>query len=292
MKKIILSVIIIFSIMTSAYCQDEAEQKEKDKPVRTPWSSGTLIDQQTSFIPEAKTFETVIQHRFGSIQSSMSDVYGIFSPGANLRIGFNYVLFKNIQVGYGLTKKNMYNDFNLKWTLLEQTRENKVPISVTLYGNAAISGNADKTYGLEYMSAFRYSYFSQFIIGRKFCEAFSLQTAVSFSHYNWLPSRGMDHDIMAWHLGGRLKFSPQSSLIFNYDLPLQIKGLSEQLDFLNHPKANLSIGYEVSTGTHAFEFFITTATGIMPQDIVVYNQNKWENGGFAFGFLITRLWGF
>ncbi len=291
MKKTIFSILIVFSLLSSAFCQDEAEQKEKDKPVRSPWSSGILIDQQTSLIPEVKTFESVIQHRFGSIQSDFSDLFGIYSPGANLRLGFNYVILKNVQIGYGLTKGRMYNDFNLKWTPFEQTRENKVPVSITLYGNFAISGNSDNSYGLNYEFGDRLSSFSQLIIGRKVNDAISLQTAVSFSHYNWV-GVGMDHDIIAWHLAGRYKFSDQSSIIFNYDLPLEIKIISEQREFTNHPKANLSIGYEVSTGTHAFQFFIATATGIVPQDIVSNNQSEWKNGGFAFGFTMNRLWGF
>lgn len=291
MKKTIFSFVFIFALLASAFSQDEAEQKEKDKPVRDPWSNGMLIDQQTSFIPEARTFESVIQHRFGSIQSSMSDIYGIFSPGANLRLGFNYVILKNVQIGYGLTKANMYNDFNLKWTLLEQTRENKMPISVTLYGNFAISGNADNAFGLDYLFANRISSFAQLIVGRKVSDAISLQTAVSFSHYNWV-NVGVDHDIIAWHLGGRVKFSPQSSLVFNFDLPLQVKIISEQREFTNHPKSNLSIGYEVSTGTHAFQFFLATAPGLIAQDIVANNKNEWKNGGLAFGFLINRFWGF
>jgi len=292
MKKTILSLLLIFFTCAAVFAQDEEKQeKAKDKPVRFPWSSGTLIDQQTSYIPTVKTFESLIQHRFGSIQSSMSDLYGIYSPGANLRLGFNYVILKNVQIGYGLTKENMYSDFNVKWTVFEQTRANKVPVSVTLFANMAISGNADRAYGLNYTFGNRMSYFSQLIIGRKVNDAISLQTAISFTHYNAVDA-SMDHDVIAWHFGGRIKFSPQSSIVFNYDLPLQIQAISEQRSFINPPKSNLSFGYEVSTSTHAFQVFLATATGIVPQDIAMYNQNDWKLGGFSVGFVITRLWSF
>lgn len=292
MKKTILSLLLIFFTCVAVFAQDEEKQeKAKDKPVRFPWSSGILIDQQTAYIPTVKTFESLIQHRFGSIQSSMSDLYGIYSPGANLRLGFNYVILKNVQIGYGLTKENMYSDFNVKWTIFEQTRANKVPVSITLYGNMAISGNADRAYGLNYTFGNRMSYFSQLIVGRKVSDAISVQTAISFTHYNAVDA-SMDHDVIAWHFGGRIKFSPQSSIVFNYDLPLQIKAISEQRDFINPPKSNLSFGYEVSTSTHAFQVFLATATGIVPQDIAMYNQNDWKLGGFSVGFVITRLWSF
>ena len=99
MKKIILSTLIVFSLLSSVFCQEDADAKKADKPVRSPWSSGTLIDQQTSYIPEIHSFESVISHRFGNI-NDISDLYGIYSPGANLRLGFNYVILKNIQIRY------------------------------------------------------------------------------------------------------------------------------------------------------------------------------------------------
>ncbi|MDA3904883.1 MAG: DUF5777 family beta-barrel protein [Bacteroidales bacterium] len=292
MKRKIFSFLIIFTFLSVSFGQEtEKQEKEKDKPVRAPWSSGILIDQQTSFIPYVRTFESVIQHRFGSIKSDFSDLFGIYSPGANLRMGFNYVILKNVQIGYGLTKGQMYNDFNIKWTVFEQTRKNKMPISITLFSNFAISGNSDNAYGDDYQFGNRVSAFSQLIIGRKVTDALSLQTAASFTHYNWVDT-GKDHDILAWHLGGKLKFSSQSSLIFNFDLPLEVKIISEQREFINHPKANLSIGYEVSTGMHAFQFFIATSTGIVPQDIIANNHNDWTNGEFSFGFTMNRIWGF
>jgi len=292
MKRKIFSFLIIFFCLSVSYGQ-EAEKKEKteDKPVRYVWNSGTLIDQQTSYIPSVNTFESVIQHRFGSMHSNMSDLFGIYSPGANLRMGFNFVIHKNIQIGYGLTKENMYNDFNVKWGIFKQTRKNKIPISVTFFGNMAISGNPDKVYGLDYAFGNRFSYFSQIILGRKISDAISIQTAFSFTHFNSVGSL-MDHDKVAWHLGGRYNFSPQSSFVFNYDLPLKITSISEQREFMDHPKANLSIGYEVSTSTHAFQIFIATSTGIVPQDIVMYNQNDLQNRDFSIGFVITRLWNF
>ena len=72
-----------------------------------------------------------------------------------------------------------------------------------------------------------YSYFSQLVVGRKFCEVFSLQGGISFSHANMVDA-WHDHDRVGLHLSGRVKFSAQSSFIFNYDAPLKIDQISEQ----------------------------------------------------------------
>jgi hypothetical protein len=127
MKKYTCFAFIILLNFSHIMAQQEETEKEKDRPVRAPFSSGILIDNQTSLIPTEGTLEMLIQHRFNSMDNGISDLFGIYSPGGNIRIGFNYSLMKNLMVGYGLTMKNMYSDFQVKWTVLEQTRKNTSP---------------------------------------------------------------------------------------------------------------------------------------------------------------------
>lgn len=302
MKKHILLVILTAFVMIT-FAQEETE-KIIDKPVRSPFESGVLIDNQTTVIPVKRTLEYVIQHKFGTIENGISDLFGIYSPGANIRLGINYVIAKNVQIGIGATKKNMYTDFNAKWTILEQTRKNTVPIAVTVYGSFAIDGRNTSEFGSGKVShpgeqfahynfdfTDRFSYFSQLIIGRKFADWLSLQTAVSYTHYN-LTARGYDHDAIGIHFNGRIKISPQGSFIFNYDLPLKVEALSAQRDWDTHSKPNLAFGFEISTSTHAFQIYMGTADGIIPQDMMMYNYNDWKDKGLAIGMTITRLWNF
>ena len=137
MNKLFTIIILLTGFTLAAWAQEIPETAPvpaKDQPVRSPWESGYLIDAQTSKIPTKNTLEFVIQHKFGSFENKWSDLFGIYAPGANIRLGLNYVLVKNLQIGWGISKKNMFNDFNAKWTILEQTRKNTVPVSVTLFG--------------------------------------------------------------------------------------------------------------------------------------------------------------
>jgi hypothetical protein len=294
MKNTLLFVLLCLFCFTNLVAQDEvvAEEKEKDKPVRFAWESGLLIDNQTSNIPTVKTLEFVIQHKFGTVENGHSNLWGIYAPAANVRLGLNYVVARNIQVGWGISKRKMYNDVNAKWTIFEQTRQNQIPVFVTVYANAAIDGRPDEDFGLEYKFSDRYSYFSELIVGRKVTEALSLQAGASFSHANSVAEK-FDHDRVGLHFNGRMKVSPQGSIIFNYDLPLEIEAISEQRpEWNNHPKPNLSFGYEVSTSTHAFQIYMGNSEGMLLQDIMMNNFNKIEKDNFAIGFTITRLWSF
>ncbi len=111
MKRFI-TILIVLSFTGLAYGQNE-ESKPKDKPVWAPFESGYLIDNQTTVIPSAKTLEYIIQHKFGTMDNGFSDLFGLYAPGANIRMGLNYSLINNLQVGYGLTRLNMYSDFFL-----------------------------------------------------------------------------------------------------------------------------------------------------------------------------------
>ncbi|MBN1819338.1 MAG: hypothetical protein JW833_01400 [Prolixibacteraceae bacterium] len=298
MKKFLL-IIISIVLVTGVFAQEE------NTPVSEPFSSGILIDQQTTYIPDVKTLEFVIDHKFGSMTDGISNLWGIYSS-ANVRLGLNYVIKKNFQVGAGITRNKKYTDLSAKWTILQQTTNNKIPVAVALYTNMAIDGRNESVFGTSGAEIFdRFSYFSQIIVGRKFNDWLSLQAGASFTHYNYV-GPGFDHDKVGVHFNGRMKFSPQCSMIFNYDNPLKIKQISEHYTeaggWVNYSKPNLAIGVEIFTFTHAFQIYVGSASGILNQDIMMWNQteffdsqknnNKLFSDGIAIGFTITRLWMF
>ena len=312
MKKNILFIILFSLITTISFAQNEATEKtgvkEKDYPVTGAFESGYLIDAQTTVIPAKKTLEFGIQHKFGTIENGSTDMWGVYGS-SNIRLALDYVIAKDLLIGAGLTKKGMngeknITDLNAKWTVLQQTRKNSMPLSVALFGNVAIDGRPLSSFeNNQVQVAFhndlpntikfsdRLSYYSELIVGRKFCKEFSLQAGVSFTHYN-LVRKNFDHDKVGIHANGRIKVTPQGSIIFNYDLPLKIKQISEQASWTNTSKPNLALGYEVSTGTHAFQMFMGTTSSMLPQDNIMFNKNDWQNQGWSIGFVITRLWAF
>jgi hypothetical protein len=287
MKRIILFGIALF-LSTALLAQEE---QPKDRPVRAPFNSGILIDNQTTVIPSVKTLEYMIQHKFGYINNGFSDLFGLYAPGANIRMGLNYVPLKNLQVGYGLSRVRMYSDFSVKYTILEQTRRNTVPVAVGVFANMAIDGRNADDFGINYKFSNRFSYFTQLIIGRRFNDFVSVQANASFTHYN-ITEPGIDHDKISVGLNGRVNISPQSSIMFQYDLPLKVKGITEHREWTDPANANLGLGWEIRTSTHAFHIYLSSVDGMIPQHNALYNQNDWTKGDLMFGFTITRLWSF
>lgn len=306
MKKAFIFLLISLLPFTYQFAQGQTDSTEAvvNKPVRFVWESGYLIDQQTSKVAPVNTLEAVIQHKFGTMGNGFQDLFGVMAS-ANVRLALDYVVHKNVQIGYGLQRINMYSDFNAKWTVFEQMNQG-MPVSICLYGDVAIDGrkksiweankyyhSSDNTPYTSYDFRFedRLSYYSQLIVGRKFCDVFTLQGAVSFSHFSTTPWH-QDHDKVGLHVGGRIKVRPQGSIIFNAGFPLQIKAMSEQADFSVKPEPVASFGYEVSTSTHAFHVYVGNNTSFLPQDIMLNNTRKLDWNNLAIGFTITRLWGF
>jgi len=289
MKKTIFYLLIGVIYCGTIFAQETTEKKE-DKPVRSPFEHGWLIDDQTGVVPEKGLLEMVIQHRFGMMDNGFSDLFGIYSPGANIRLALNYTFFKNVQIGYGLTKKNMYSDFSVKWTIFEQTRSGSKPVSLTLFGNMAIDGRNKDQLGINYTFPSRLSYFSEIIVGRKFTDWLTIQVHGGFVHYN-IVAENHDHDQIGAGISGRIKISSLSSLFFQYDTPFNLASMTKNTPETSLPKPNLGLGYEVSTGYHAFQVYLTTSSGILPQENYMFNLNDFTEGEVMLGFTITRLFG-
>ncbi len=294
MKYKISFILLSLLVCTNLWAQEE----ESDSPVTDAFAGTMIIDNQTSYIPSAKTLEFVISHKFAPIENGRTDLWGIYSSATDIRLGLNYVPIENVQIGAGISRDRVDPDFNLKWNVLKQTTSDRIPVFVTLYGNMAVDGRpVDKIdvndVGVNVNLYKRISYFSQLIIGRKFNDWLSLQGAVSFSHAN-LVNEYWDHDRVGLHINGRIKVTPQGSIICTYDAPLKIDKLSEQASYnvgLNKkPKSTLSFGYEISTFTHIFSIYAGNSGTILPQSTMLNNSRTISKDNFAIGFTITRLW--
>jgi len=280
------------SFPASIYAQENTEavkQTTTKEYVKRTFENPVLINNQTVENNSFKSLEFMIQHRFGLIKDA-KDLFGIYAP-ANIRLGLNYGITKCISLGVGVTKNKMLYDFQGKINILKQTKGKGIPVSVTYFGDVAKSSMEDDNFlnqENEFKKVNKFSYFNELIVGRKINSKISLQVAGTYSHFNIIDSLYGQHDFYGVSFAGRYKFSPQSSVLLEYDYLLNVSGIDNTVK----PKPNFGIGYEVSTGSHQFQIFVCSAQGIINQEYRVYNQNDFFKGDLLFGFNITREWGF
>lgn len=266
-----------------AFAQNEGE-KEEEKLERDAFESSNIIDNVTNVLLAKNALEVQMQHRFGLVNNreTVNDLAGFWAP-SNIRIGVSYGIHERLTIGFGTTKFNRLQDFNWKVGLLRQTRSNSMPFSVSYYGNFTIDARKRSEFNL---IQDRYSYFNQLIIAKRFSPNFSMQIAPSVSHYN-LIDKTMKNDLVSIAIGGRIKLSPQTALLFDYSQPIT--------EFAaNEPEPGFSIGVEFATSAHEFQLFASNYNGIVPQKNYMFNQTKFEpfKGQFLIGFNITRVYNF
>jgi len=265
----------------------------KPKPVKNTFPGTWIIDNQTVMVPIKGTFEFDIQHRFGTVEHGSTDLFGLFAS-ATMRLAFSYVPISNLQIGFGATNEKMQVDGNIKYAILKQTKDGAMPVSITLYGNAAMDTRKKDNTTLFVTTSDRFSFFDQIIIARKFSDQVSLQVSPNLAHFNnlegYLDASGkvmpiLNNDNFGIAFLGRFKISDESALIANYDQPLTQNPA-------NNPHPNLSFGIEMKTSGHDFEIFVGNYSSLIPQNNYVYNQNDFKKGQFLIGFNISRLWNF
>ena len=256
-----------------------------ERPQRPAFLSSFVIDNPTDLLSPKKSLEFQIKHRFGLVNAGQNDRGGLWG-NSNIRLGLTYAVHDRWTLGWGTTKFDRLEDFNLKASILKQTRSDKIPVNISYYGNMAID-TRDKE--LFERGTDRLSFFNQIIISRRFSKNFSLQVAPSLSHYNFVEYR-KSNDVFGLAIGGKYKFSRQGSILVDYSHPFIHHLDGEELD--SDPEPGLSIGVEFATLGHSFQIIVSNLNGIVPQKNYVFNQNNFFEGDVLIGFNITRIFRF
>jgi hypothetical protein len=182
----------------------------------------------------------------------------------------------------------MQLDLNVKYAIIKQ-RVNGMPVSVTYFGNIVIDTRASSNF---VSGGDRVTYFDQLMVARKVTTNFSVQAAISVSHFNSVPGyidqegvirNTVKNDQFTVSFMGRYKVSGQLAILVDYDQPLT-------QNVTNNPHPNLSAGLEITTSSHCFQIIVGNTQYILPQNNALYNQNDLSKGEFLFGFNMTKLW--
>jgi len=286
-------VLAVNELIAQDSTQATAPVIKKKSYVKNTFDGNYIIDNQTVMVPIKGTFEFDIQHRFGTIEHGWKDLAGLFAS-ANMLLGFSYVPIKDLQLGFGATNDRMQVDGNLKYALFKQTKNNKMPLSVTLFANTVMDTRA-KSSSLPIINLQdRMSFFSQLIIARKINEKISLQVGPSLSYFNNVEAYYVENKViqaktnnahLAISAAGKFKLTEGLSLIANYDQPITQHPM-------NNPNPNISLGLDMKTSGHDFQIFVGNYGYILPQNNNVYNHNDFTKSQFLIGFNISRLWNF
>lgn len=221
-----------------------------------------------------------VSHHFGAINQGFQEFFGL--DQATTRIGFEYGVNDWLALGIGRSTMNKTFDGFLKVKILRQsTGARRMPLSISYFGNTAISTLKWQYPDRENYFTSKMAYAHQILIARKFSNALTFQLMPTLIHRNLVATTADQNDVWSIGAGGRVKVSNRVSINaeYFYVLPGQTAD-----NYYN----TFTIGIDLETGGHVFQLFATNARGIIEEYFIPQTGGSWLKGDIHIGFNITR----
>ena len=301
--------------MNVVQAQDDTSFSLFDEPsapvaekVQYAFKTTKVVNLQSLELIDPGVFDFKMSHRFGAINGGAAafnneDVVNAFGfDVATIRFGGEYGVNENLMVGLGRynVKSEKGVDAYVKYRLMHQTSDNKKPLSILLLGAVdykntqydrtiiGIAGPVTIAWGIPGKQ--RLNFVGQVIIGKKVNDDFSwiLSPTVVVSGMNDRYDAGSESFVssgtaktqFALGMGFRNKLSSRTSLNMEY-IPI----LNGNGDFYN----SFSVGFDVETGGHVFQFDFTNSVGMNESMFITRNTDRWGAAGVRLGFNLHRV---
>lgn len=284
------------------------DSADGEKYVKGTFNSDYILTAQSNETLFKHELRLNVTHRFDDLAGEFGGVKTFFGieNATDIKIGFDYGITDRLTVGLSRAKgaaEVRANDvpFNsltqlfegkIKYKLLRQTTDNRVPLSVTGYANAVVSSRAalDDSASDAHFEELRdrWSFMFQLILARKVNSKFSLAVLPTYIRRNYVAFNDMN-GLFALGIGARWQLTPRTALVADYFIPFRSAKSDSyfkqhDVDF-RHP---FSIGWEIVTGGHIFHVSISNSTAILENQFIPYTTRNWKNGEFRLGFDISR----
>lgn len=284
-RALLISAVALFCILplsaqidtSASLLGDEPEIEDK---VIGAFKTTRVINMQSMEMTDPGVLDIKINHRFGSFKTGAYEAFGL--DNAQVRIGADYGIIPNFAVSFGRSSVQQMLDVGLKYRIMQQTSNNKKPFSLLAY--FSIARNGGKSINYPDLSS-RLSHVSQIIIGKKFNDAFSMQISPSFVVMN--PQQFQSgQEYAALGIGIRQKITARTSFNAEWIPYTQLSNSrSGKTGFHN----SFSLGFDIETGGHVFQLHFTNSAGMVDQYFIPRTADNWLDGGFRFGFNISRV---
>lgn len=264
------------------------EAKSEEKNVSATFKTTKLINAQTNETVHKRTLDFRVAHRFGNVgkysegKSPVHTIYGL-DASTDIRIAFDYGITDRLTVGISRTKIRENLEGQVKYRVLQQTMDNKIPVALTVFGNATYTPVRDEL-EIYKKAAHRVTYFAQAIIARKFSNKLSFEILPGYLHRNLVLDPADENDLFSLGGGVRYKITKSTSVIIDYFHNFS-KYRMDRSDSYFDP---LGVGFEIETGGHVFSIMFTNSAGLLENEFLPYTTDSWAEGGFKFSFNISR----
>lgn len=256
----------------------DEETEEVETKVEAIFKGTRLINGHTVETRDRNNLDFIISHRFGRLNGGAYEFFGL--DQSNVRLGLDYGLTDNINLGIGRSSFEKTFDGYFKYAFVHQTSgKRNVPVSATLLSSISIKTLRQREFE-ELTFSQKIAYTHQVLIARKFSSAFSMQVMPTLVHFNAIEPTDERNNVFAAGIGGRIKLNKRVSLNAEYYYQFQRKDpLSKNV---------IAIGFDIETGGHVFQLQLTNAQAMIEKGFLAETTGDFFNGDIHFGFNISR----
>jgi len=288
-KRTFLLVSFLMLIIYRAEAQDLLAEVEKLSPNQKDYSIATfkgtrVVNFHTIETLSKGSLEVRIAHRFGAFSSGSTNLWGLDGP-ATIQLRIDYAITDRLMVGLGRASDHKMVDTFVKYRLYRQTTDGSMPVSITGLASVNIDSEPNSLLGVDYYQNFdsRLVYMATAMVARKFNSKFSLQASPVFIHYNIVQQLTDKNDILSVVGSTRYKITKRTALTLEY--MQHITPYSANMSQFNNV---LSIGFDIETGGHVFQVFVTNGYSINEVRTIPYTATGFSNG-MMLGFNLSRV---
>lgn len=274
----LLTLFVAFILINNiSSAQMERERVNPGGPVEETFWAPNLVGMETVENISAQNLNVTIMHSFGILTDrTLQNFFGLDNP-PNVRLGLDYGITDSWSLGIGRTTFQKVVDIRSKLTVLRETKDGSVPLSVSLKGDIGLTtmeNNRPISEDLNYLISVP--------IAKKLNNKISLQASPMYSHFNTVSSFNDEkNNLFALGLGGELHLSRRYALMAEYYPVLSKRNPGTKNAF--------ALGLNIETGGHVFQLFFASSNWHTEQYVISRNNQDFWAGDFRFGFNVNRI---
>lgn len=290
MKQLLMNgcaILLLSLISLQSFSQDNdllnlvEDKTPKKEIVKNAFKSIRVINGHSMEFLSPGTMDFRILHRFGQLNQGSKNFFGL--DQASMRLGFDFGILQNLQVGVGRSTFKKELDGYLKYAPIRQsTGSHSFPATIAFVAGITMNTMDFADPAMENYMSNRLAYYFQSIIGRKFSEGLTLQLSPTLVHNNLVPYSYQPNDVYSLGFGGRIKMSKR--MAFTWDYFYLFNGIEKNTNF--NP---LSVGVDIETGGHVFQLHVSNAVGMNERAFITETTSSWEKVDIRMGFNLSRI---
>ena len=275
---------IIFSIFFCSFsvkAQDNLLNllSQDDEPIYISYLfKGTkVVNGQSVELPSKGVLQFTIQHRFGTLNSGVYNLYGL--DNSQVRLSFDYGIKDFLALGLGRSSTTKTIDANTKLRIKRQIKDG-FPVTIVANFAAYVTQWQYADSQLDnFLFTNQLSFAHQLLIARKINRDLTLQISPTLIHYNLVETLDEPNDKFSLGLGGRYKIAKRITVNIEY--------FNQLNDKINNNV--LSFGFDIETGGHVFQLHLSNSAAMFERAFINETNGNWLDGDIYFGFNISRV---